>query len=160
MIRVKPNHIAVVPIDDPDKVGHIYIPDQAKDRTDQGIVKYVGRDVRDIRPLDYVLYPGYNGKLVYLEGEGRLIIMAEDSIVARVEADDIEHTEVKDLYIRTREGYTTITYEAVLSIIARSITEAPWFKDKTHWDVRQVSEKSKPNQHRDLKETRSYEFRK
>lgn len=158
MIRVKPKYCAIVPIDDPDKVGHIYIPDVAKDRVDQGIVKYVGRDCTYVKPLDYVTFGGYNGQLVYIENEGRLIIVNEDFITARIDKDDIDYTEIKDLYVRTRDGYTTVTYETAIDFLARAITNASWFQDKINWDVRNVTEKSKPNQYRELQKERGYKL--
>ena len=61
MITLLENRIAIQPVFDSDRIGSIYIPDQAKSRCKQGLVKYVGPDVKDIKPLDYVFFPGYSG---------------------------------------------------------------------------------------------------
>lgn len=90
MIRLSENKIAVSPIFDPDKSpGGIYIPEQAKDRCDQGIVKYIGPEVKDIKVGDYVLFSGYTGTLVSLEDEGLLIIFREEFVTCRIEPENV-----------------------------------------------------------------------
>lgn len=84
MIKLTKKQIAVIPITDPDKIGHIYIPDIAKQRVDNGVVKYIGPDVQEIRIGDHVLFSGYTGTLVTIEGEGALIIMHEQDVMCRL----------------------------------------------------------------------------
>lgn len=85
MIKLTLDKVAVTPINDPDvSKGGIIIPDIAKERCDQGIVKYTGPDCKSTKVGMYVLFSGYTGSLVHVEGEGRIIIMPEDFIVAEL----------------------------------------------------------------------------
>jgi co-chaperonin GroES (HSP10) len=155
VIRLRTKHAAIVPIDDPETTpGGIIIPDQAKDRTDQGIVKYVGADCEFVSPLDYVIYGGFNGQLLIINTE-RLIVVHEDFITARVSTDDVDSLEVAGLYYKSRDGgFTSATYETAVEFLARTIENSPWFQDKRQWNVREVSERSKPSQYRVMQETR------
>jgi co-chaperonin GroES (HSP10) len=84
------NKIAVIPLDEPDKIGHIWVPDQAKQRTDQGVVRYKGPDVKGLFLGDHVLFGGYTGTKISVEGEGVFFIMREDDVVARIDDEDSE----------------------------------------------------------------------
>jgi len=78
MITLVNRKIAVKPILDPDKSpGGIIIPDVAKERTDQGIVKYVGSKCKDVQVGDYILFSGYTGSTVQFaqDADGVLIIL-------------------------------------------------------------------------------------
>ena len=156
MIRMKKNYCAVVPIDDPDvSPGGIIIPDEAKDRTDQGIVKYVGPDCKYVQPLDYVIYGAYNGQLVQIEGEGRLILLEENFISSTVHHEDIETLEIPGIYYRTKDdSFTTATYETVIQLITRALTNSPIIQDKHRWDVREINPRTKQNLSRVMSETR------
>lgn len=74
--------VAVIPIEDPEKVGHIIIPDTAKRRVDQGIVKYRGDNVKEVRVGDHVCFSGYTGTKITVKDEGTLFIMREEDIIA------------------------------------------------------------------------------
>ena len=101
MINLTGNKIAVVPIYDPEKIGSIIVPDIAKTRSDQGLVKYVGKEVVDIEIGDYVIFSGYTGTLLTLEDEGRLIIMDAGFVVAKVDPPDmLTNTNVPGLFFR------------------------------------------------------------
>lgn len=122
MIRIYGDKIAVIPIADPDMIGSIYVPDVAKERADQGIVKYVGPDVKDIRPGMYVTFAGYTGTLFIMDGEGKLIIMPEDKVAAVIPTPP--NVEVPGLYFRGSDGqYFPANYEQAMNIIASSFTE-------------------------------------
>lgn len=83
-IRLRKDQVGIEPIFDNDKSkGGLWIPEQAKSRCSQGIVKYLGPLVKDIQVGDYVLFSGYNGDLIKLEDE-LMIVMPEDFIQARV----------------------------------------------------------------------------
>lgn len=126
MIRLQGNKVASTPIFDPDKIGRIYIPDQAKERCDQGIVKYIGPDVEWVRPNDYILFSGYTGTLIRLEGEGMLIVMPEDFVSCIIEPPN---TDIEGLYFRGKDGtYFTATYEQAVELLARGIEESEWHK--------------------------------
>jgi len=125
VLTLQNNRVAVVPLFDPDTYGHIIIPDQAKERCDQGIVKYLGPKCELVKHGDHVLFSGYTGTTVSLEGEGLLIIMPEDFITAVCE-DPV--TDVPGLYFRGVDGdYFTATYEQAMNLISKAFTEAPWF---------------------------------
>jgi co-chaperonin GroES (HSP10) len=123
MIRLTENKIAVEPIWDSDysPSGLIIIPDEAKERCDQGIVKYVGPKVKDLKIGDYVLFSGYTGTTVRLEGEGIFIIMREDFVTAIVEEPA---TDIPGLYFRDKNGeYWTATYEMAMRLMAKRLQE-------------------------------------
>lgn len=82
MLSMLDDRIAVIPIEDPEMIGHIIIPDTAKRRVDQGIVKYRGDNVKELKVGDHVCFSGYSGTKVTLKGEGVLLIMKEEDVVA------------------------------------------------------------------------------
>lgn len=121
MIRLLLNKVAVEPIHDPDKIGSLYVPDIAKERCDQGIVKYIGPDVKDICVGDYVLFSGYTGQTIKLEGEGVLIMMPEDFIVCKI---DEPGTTIKGLYFKDEEGnFFSATYEQMFYLAAKEMQD-------------------------------------
>lgn len=100
MLRLTSNKIIVTPVFDPRRSpGGIIIPDVAVERCDQGIVKYIGPKVRELKPGDYVLFSGYDGTTIRLEGEGDLILMREDNCKCII--GDIG-TEVEGLYFKAK----------------------------------------------------------
>lgn len=84
----KSNLIYVIPLED-DKTTEsgLYLAETAQQRCDQGIVKYVGSNVTDIKIGNHVLFGGYVGTRMAFEGEGILIIMAPDDVLAIVNDD-------------------------------------------------------------------------
>ena len=128
MIRIAHDRVAIIPMDDPDITpGGIIIPDIAKERTDQGIIKYVGKNVTALGIGMHVLFSGYSGTLVNLEGEGRLIIIHQDFIIA--DLPDPPTTDVPGLYFKGKDGeFYMATYELGLEFMARALHEAPWFR--------------------------------
>lgn len=123
MITLIGDRVAVSPIYDPDRSpGGIWIPDQAKDRCDQGLVKYVGPQVKDLHIGDYVVFSGYVGTLLYVEGEGRLIVLPEEFCQATLV--DPPSTPISGLYFKDQEGdYFEATYEKAMEIIADSFKD-------------------------------------
>ena len=73
--------VYIIPLEDREKVGSIYVPDQAKQRVDQGIVKYRGPDVKELRVGDHVIFSGYSGDELITETDGLLYLMREDDIL-------------------------------------------------------------------------------
>jgi len=128
MITIRPKKVAVVPLYDPDKTaGGIWIPDMAKERVDQGIVKYVGADVSLVDIGDHILFSGYTGSLVNLDGEGTLIIMEEDFITAKL--CEPAQVEISSLYFRGVGGeYFPCTYEMAMEMIAAFVRRSDWFR--------------------------------
>jgi len=129
MIKLPRNNIAVVPIYDPDysPSGRIIIPEQAKERCDQGIVKYLGPEVKDLKIGDYVLFSGYTGTLIRMEGEGSLIIMSEDFVTCVVA--DVPDVDVPGLYFRGPDGYFMASYEMALEIIGEAFKESQFHRN-------------------------------
>lgn len=111
--------------------GHFYrknktqIEDQPLDsgeRCDQGVVKYIGKDVKDIQIGDYVFFSGYSGTLVQVEGEGKLIILPESFIEFKMDID--KFIQVPGLYFKDKEGkFFTATYEQAMNIMAVTFTD-------------------------------------
>lgn len=101
MLKFPKDKVAIAPIFDPDKsAGGIWIPDQAKERCDQGIVKYIGPKVEWVKIGMYVMFSGWSGELVKMAGEGDLIIMQEKFVVAEI--GEVENIHVPGLYYRGR----------------------------------------------------------
>lgn len=99
MLRVKKNDVAVAPIFDPPKTrGGLFIPEIAKERSDQGIVKYIGKDVDDVYYGDHVMFAAYDGTLTNLTGEGLLIILPADKIVAVIHPPE---TRIDGIYFKS-----------------------------------------------------------
>lgn len=120
MLTMTLNKVAIAPIFDPDKIGSIHIPDQAKERCDQGIVKYVSGDCEYLQVGDHVLFSGYSGTLIQLEDEGLLIIMPEDFITAIIYDDPID---IPGLYFKAQDGtYFTATHEMATHIITQAMS--------------------------------------
>lgn len=125
MISVTADRVAIQPVFDSDRIGSIYVPDQAKSRCKQGLVKYVGPECREVKPGDYVFFPGYSGTVFNMPDEGLLIIMKESSIVAIVETNRWDFIDVRGLYFKDRHNeYWTASYEQVMQLVSKSITES------------------------------------
>jgi len=87
-LRLLENKIAVIPMEDPQRrASGIWVPDQAKQRIDQGIIKYRAEGCKELRVGDHVFFSGYDGTKVAIEGEGVLIIMRETYVKAVVEGE-------------------------------------------------------------------------
>jgi co-chaperonin GroES (HSP10) len=127
MLDLQGNKVAITPIVDPDvSEGGIIIPEIAKERADQGIVKYVGPNVRYLKPGDYVLFSGYAGVKIWLEGEGAFIICFETEIQAILYD---EPTTLTNVYFRAPDGtYFQATYEMVHEVLVRDISQSTWYQ--------------------------------
>lgn len=130
MLILNKNNIAVVPVFDSDKsAGGLWIPDIAKRRANQGVVKYVGKDVKDIAIGDYVLFSGYTGTTVRLDGgEGIVIILHQDFVNAKIGLGD--SVEVSGLFFKYRgvdlrgmpeDKYINATYEQAVPLLASAL---------------------------------------
>ncbi len=95
-MKVRPLHdkILVERIEEQDRTkGGIYIPDSAKEKPAEGLVKAVGsgrigKDGKvtklDVKAGDHILFSKYAGTEVKIGGD-ELIIMDEDSVLAVIE---------------------------------------------------------------------------
>lgn len=104
MIHLIPNeNIAVSPLFDKGiSAGGLYIPDSAIERCDQGIVKYIGKGVPldvDLKIGDHVLFSGYTGTLLAIEGEGDLIIFNYQFAICKIDDDP---TVVNGLFFKIK----------------------------------------------------------
>jgi Co-chaperonin GroES (HSP10) len=128
VLKLLDNKIAAIPIFDPDQIGHIIIPSQAKERCDQGIVKYIGPNVKEIKIGDYILFSGYTGTLLDVEDEGTVIILPEDFVTATIE--DFPDTSINGLYFKGADGdYFPATYEMMMKLAADEFRNKKWRMD-------------------------------
>jgi co-chaperonin GroES (HSP10) len=145
MLRVKKTDVAVIPIFDPPKTHKILnaytgkeegliIPETAKERSDQGIVKYIGSEVDDVYYGDHVMYAAYDGTLVNLSGEGLLIILPRDKIVATIHPPE---TKIDGIYFKSkldREELEALHNE-LKSIIREGLESGMFFADEIFSDI-------------------------
>lgn len=136
MLKLLGNKVAVIPVGDPDKIGSLFVPDMAKERTDQGIVKYVGPECKYVEVGMYVTFSGYSGTAFKVDDtsgvtDERLIILSEDFITA--ELCDFPNTDVSGLYFKDKDGeYWEATYEMALELMAMAIRDAKWRQYHPH----------------------------
>lgn len=143
MLTMPHKNVAVTPLFDTLKVGSLYIPEQARERCDQGIVKYKGAACELVNVGDHVVFSGYTGSTVSIEGEGLLIILPEEFIVAIIEYDgpEVAKIEMPGLYFKGADNdYFQATYEMAANLIAKGIEESEMWKriseDKArHWKL-------------------------
>lgn len=127
MIRAIQDKVVIKPLYDRDiTAGGIIIPDEAKERCDQGIVVVTGPDVKDIKIGQHVLFGGYDGTYVGLEGEGDFIILDEDAIKLELFSPN---TVCPGLYFKDKDGnYFTATVESAWQMIASALAGLEMFK--------------------------------
>jgi chaperonin GroES len=58
--------------------GGIYVPDTAKEKPQRGTVQAVGKDVKNLKVGDQVLFDKYSGTKLRVEDEDCLILKEED----------------------------------------------------------------------------------
>jgi chaperonin GroES len=58
--------------------GGIYVPDSAKEKPQRGTVQAVGKDVKNLKVGDQVLFDKYSGTKLKLQDEDCLILKEED----------------------------------------------------------------------------------
>ncbi len=80
--------------------GLLYIPEDSIRRANQGTVSVIGSEVTTVKVGDFVLFSGYSGTTVRVDGE-IVIIMHEDFLTCKI---DEEIGEVNGLYMRMLEG--------------------------------------------------------
>lgn len=128
MLKPLDDKVYITPIFDREiTAGGIFVPDDAKERCDQGIVKYIGPEVLSINVGDHVLFPNYSGTLMNVEGEGPIIILEEKGITAVFH--ELQHIEVPGLYYKDKDGNTfNATYESAVQFLTKAIQETDWYK--------------------------------
>lgn len=132
MLRLPPKKVAVTPLFDTLKYGSLHIPETARERCDQGIVKYLGSGCKWVELGDHVTFSGYTGTLLSLEGEGLLILLPEEFVVGVIEYDNVEiaKVEIPGLYFQGTEGdYFPATYEMATNLLAKGLEDSKvWSK--------------------------------
>lgn len=126
MLGLIANKVAIVPIFDADTTasGLLVVPEVAKKRCKQGIVKYLGPEVEDVKPGDYVTFGGYDGQILEIEDEGLLLIIPEDRITAIIKPPT---TEVYGLYFVDADGkYWPANYEQAVTLIRDAFFNEEW----------------------------------
>ena len=58
--------------------GGIYVPDSAKEKPQRGIVRAVGKDVKNLKVGEQILFDKYSGSKLRIDDEECLIIKEED----------------------------------------------------------------------------------
>lgn len=58
--------------------GGIYVPDSAKEKPQRGTVQAVGKDVKNLKVGDQVLFDKYSGSKLRIDDEDCLILKEED----------------------------------------------------------------------------------
>ncbi|KKK67935.1 hypothetical protein LCGC14_2949120, partial [marine sediment metagenome] len=155
MLKLPRNRVACVPIFDssdsgvlgditakPDpgwkkpKSGNIQVLDEYRERVDQGIVKYIGagvtREKNGFGIGDMVIFSGYSGELVSIEGEGLFIILPARFVVCAIIP---EPTVVSGLFFKVSspasaslDEYFPATYEKAVELIAKALGETSVIK--------------------------------
>ena len=145
MLRLHRNRVACVPIFDSSDSGikgtekgsnNIELLDSYRERVDQGIVKYVGagviREKNGFGIGDMVIFSGYSGELVSIEGEGLFIILPARFVVACIVP---EPTVVSGLFFKSAsqvsaslDKYFPATYEKAMELIAKALGETSVIK--------------------------------
>lgn len=140
MLKLPRNRVACIPIFDSSDTGisgtekgsnNIVFLESSRERVDQGIVKYVGagvtREKNGFGIGDMVIFSGYSGELVSIEGEGLFIILPARFIVACIVP---EPTVVSGLFFKVAslasaslDEYFTATYEKAMELIAKALEE-------------------------------------
>ena len=120
------DNVLVAALDDPDTwygSSLIVRPESTKDRSDQGIVKAVGAEVREVRVGDYVTFNPYSGMVINDADEGdKLIMVSEKGLIAVVTPPT---TQVQGVFVRTEEGMVPATSEALILLLRESYHQIP-----------------------------------
>jgi chaperonin GroES len=130
MLRALSDMIVCEPMFFPDQTkGGIYIPESARSRVNQGIVKYIGPKVELVKPGNHVIFTAYSGTLMKLEDEGLVIIIPEKFISAIIETSSYE---IPGLYFLDKsKHYWPCTYEFAIQLITKAAMETDWFRQLT-----------------------------
>ena len=129
MFQLYENKVAIIPLFDRDMTasGLLYIPEIAKERCDQGIVKYIGPQCKWLKPGDYVLFSGYVGQAIHDEHEGTLLIFREEFAAAIIADERVDSTDIPGLYFKGKDGvFFEANYEYAMALIAKALQESSW----------------------------------
>jgi chaperonin GroES len=79
-MHIPTERVLVKPIQEPEKVGLIHVPEQAKDRPEKGEVILTCEDAR-CRAGDVIYYGQFTGHNIKLDGEELRLIKCEDILL-------------------------------------------------------------------------------
>jgi co-chaperonin GroES (HSP10) len=120
------NNVLVLAMKDPDtwyESSLIIRPESTKDRANQGFVKAVGPEVKDIEVGDYVCFSAYAGTVINDSEEGQTqIMLSENGITAKLYPPT---TKVENVWIETEDGPVPATSEALLLLIREAFQKLP-----------------------------------
>lgn len=114
------DRIAVRPLRfNPRTPSGLYIPEQAQPRINQGIVKYIGSEVTEVKIGQWVIFSAYSGTHLMVEHED-LIILEEQFISAIL---DVPSITIPGLYYKDGDGnmHKDPELEVVIELIALAI---------------------------------------
>lgn len=133
--------VYVIPLRN-EKIGSIHRPDTHIPRVNQGIVKYIGPAcVGRLVKGDHVYFSGYDGDEMVMEGEGTLIVLHEEDIMAVDQGDEPDDWTftLKDVEaiidkatVRVLERVEEREYQNTVRIVSQRIKEeldAQFFKE-------------------------------
>ena len=105
-IKVLNRNVLIHPIEAPDKIGRIYVPETSRRRVNQGIIVALGRNVESLEVGDHVMFSGYTGDKITI-ADGGIFHVAHESHIDCVLVDSdvvlMSTEQVKEL-IRRRMG--------------------------------------------------------
>ena len=95
----RPDDIVVSPIYDPLMTkGGLYIPENARQKADQGIIISIGNEVReDLEIGDHIIFPAYAGYKIAFEEGGEYVILKEGSILGKITNSDTVLIDTKTM---------------------------------------------------------------
>jgi len=146
MLKPVQDKVYIAPIFDATKTASgLYIPDEARERCDQGIVKFVGPDCQHVKVGDYVLFPNYCGTLMEID-KVMYIIMREDFVTARLQHGNpvIPGLYLKGMYSNEEHAYNYFpaTFESVFQLVTELMSTHPLFVEiREKKDKRQINER-------------------
>lgn len=98
-------------------------PESTKDRADQGIVKAIGPEVRELKVGDSVIFPPYGGTVIDDSMEGfKLIMVREKEVKCLTYPPD---TEVEGLFVKVDGEFIPATAEASIILIRDTYNKLP-----------------------------------
>ena len=108
------DNVLIVPISGQDKwygSSLIVRPESTKDRRNQGWVKAVGPDVKEVRVGEFVMFNPYSGTVLQDSEEGDQIMTSEKGVIGKLFPPN---TTVPGLFVETTEGTIPATIESAM----------------------------------------------
>lgn len=126
MIKVSNRRIVFTPIFESKMSGSglLHIPETAQSRCINGIVKYVGDKVRDLKVGDHIFFGAYSGTFINTVDEGMVGILDERFVYGVVSG--AEKIQLRHIYLRDKNGeYFNVSYEDLFNIVAMELEGHP-----------------------------------